>query len=342
MMPAAPRHLVVAAFAAIYILWGTTYLAIRYSVETIPPLLTIAVRCVLGAAILYGWLALRRGAAHPTRRQWLAAALAGALLFGGQSVLAWAEQRVPSGRAALILTTIPLWLALLEAVRTSRLPSGRVAGGLLVGMAGVALLSGGAGADATLADHVYLVLASLAWAAGSLIARQYLGALPALQATSMQLAGGAVAVIAGSLLFGELAGWSPGEVSPRAAWALGYLVIGGTVIGFAAYSWLLRVSTPHAVGTYAFVNPVVALALAWAVGDERASWTTAAAAVLIVGSVISLRPTHAHRAAAARLERLHDDRLVLASPGRDDASAGSGDPHQLGDRPGRVLLRRTG
>lgn len=338
----APRHLVLGAFAAIYILWGTTYIAIRWSVESLPPLATIAVRCVLGAAILFAWVAWKRGALRPTRGQWLAAAVAGAFLFGGQSVLAWAEQRMPSGRAALILATIPLWLAVLEAIRTHRLPSARAVGGMLVGMAGVALLSGGSAGTATVLDHVYLVLASLSWAIGSIVARQYLGGLPALQSTAMQLGGGAVVVIAGSLVAGELAGWSPAEATPLAVGSLAYLVIGGTVIGFAAYSWLLRVSTPHAVGTYAFVNPVVALALAWAVGDEQASWATAAAAVLIVGSVISLRPTYAHRPAAGRVESVHDHRLVLASAGRDDAAAGPRDPDQLGDRPRRVLLRRTG
>lgn len=287
--PVPARHAIVAAFAAIYVLWGSTFLAIRYAVEAVPPLVMIAVRCLLGAAILYAWLASRRSLVPASRREWATAAAAGALLFiGGHAVLAWAEQRVPSGRAALLLATIPLWLAVLEAMRLRRLPPVRVAAGLGLGLAGVALLSGGDG-GASLADHLWLVGASLAWAAGSLIARQGLSATPALQSTAMQLAAGGVFVVAGSLAAGELSEWSPADVTPRAAAALAYLVVGGTVIGFAAYTWLLRVSTPHAVGTYGFVNPVIALALAWAVGDEQASLATAAAGALIVGSVVLIR-----------------------------------------------------
>lgn len=359
-MTAAPsRRSIMVAFAAIYILWGSTFLAIRYAVESVPPLVTIAVRCVFGAAILFAWLAARRSLEPATRRQWGAAAVAGALLFvGGHAILAWAEQRVPSGRAALLLATIPLWLVVLEAVRTRRLPPGRVAAGLAIGLAGVALLSGGAGSGsgATLREHLLLLGGALAWAAGSLVARNRLGGVPALQSSAMQLAAGGVFVVAASLAAGETAAWSPADVTARAAAALVFLVIGGTVIGFAAYTWLLRVTTPHAVGTYGFVNPVIALGLAWVVGDEQASLGTAAAAVLIVGSValiwrrspstaaraaVSL-PSHAHDPSAARIERLHDDRLVLAPEGRDGPAALPRHPDQLGDRARRVLFRRAG
>ena len=288
MTEAPARRSLVAAFAAIYLLWGSTFLALRYAVESVPPLATIAVRCVLGAMILFGWLAMRRSLVSTTRRQWVTATVSGALLFlGGHAILAWAEQRVPSGRAALLLATIPLWLVVIEAVRTRRLPSARVSLGIAVGLAGVALLSGGAagGADATLDEHLLLLVAALAWAVGSLVARQGLAGAPALQSTAMQLAAGGVLVVAASLGTGELTGWSPDQVSPRAAVALAFLVVGGTVVGFAAYTWLLRVSAPHLVGTYGFVNPVVALLLAWAVGDEAASAATGAAALLIAGAV---------------------------------------------------------
>ncbi len=365
------RSALIAAFAAIYLIWGSTFLALRYAVEAVPPLVSIAVRCVFGALILYGWLAARGSLEPSTARRWAMAAVAGAFLFiGGHAILASVEQRMPSGRAALLLTTIPLWLAVLEAGRTRRLPPVRVMVGLVGGMGGVAMLTSGPAGTATLLDHLLLLFGALAWAAGSLVARHGLAGTPALQSTAMQLAAGGVFVVAGSVLTGELSNWSPADVTPRAGAALAYLVIAGTVIGFAAYTWLLRVTSSHAVGTYAFVNPVVALALAWAVGDERASWLTAAAAVLIIGSVIVTRGAsapparapislvrvpgataihrpleaapHAYRPAPAHLERVHDGRVVLASPGRHAPADRMGDPDQLGDRAGRILFRRSG
>lgn len=359
-MNSAPtRGALVAAFGAVYLLWGGTFLALRYAVDAVPPLVTISLRCVLGAGILFAWLALRGRLQPVTRRQWGTAALAGALLFiGGHSVLAWAEQRMPSGRAALLLATIPLWLVVLEAVRTRRLPAGRVAAGLALGLAGVALLTGGGSAGAaTLQDHLLLVGSALAWALGSLVARHGLATAPALQSTAMQLAAGGAFVVAGSMVTGQLAGWSPADVTALAAGSVAFLVIGGTVIAFAAYTWLLRVVSPQAAGTYGFVNPVIALGLAWAVGDEQASAATAAAAVLIVGAVVLIwrrpppataerlrvtLPRHAHHSAAPGVERLHDGRVVLASEGRDEPAAPAGHPDQLGNSAGRVLLRRAG
>lgn len=283
------RHLLVAAFAAIYLIWGSTYLAIRYAVEAVPPFLAIAVRCVLGAAILFAWLAARRSLARPTARQWATAALAGGLLFAaGQAVLAWAEQRVPSGSAAVLLATIPLWMVLLDAVRVRRLPAWHVLAGLTIGLLGVTLL-GGNSAQAPMHDYIMLVLAAFAWALGSLVARNGLSALPAFQSTAMQLAGGGLVLILVTLGSGELAGWSPAALTLKAGGAIAYLVIGGTVIGFVAYTWLLRVVSSQAVGTYAFVNPLVALGLAWATGDEILRPATLMAATLILGGVLLMR-----------------------------------------------------
>ena len=315
-----PRHLVIIAFGAIYFLWGSTYLAIRYTVEEIPPFLAITVRCVLGAGILFAWLGARGGLQRATRRQWAAATLAGGLLFAaGQAVLAWAEQRVPSGSAALLLATIPLWMVLLDALRSRRLPGRHVLSGTALGMVGVALLSGGAG-GAHAADQLWLLMAALAWALGSLVARQELSGVAAFQSTAMQLAGGAVVLALVSLASGELAAWSPGIVTARAAGALTYLVIGGTVIGFVAYTWLLRVTTSEAVGTYAFVNPVVALALAWVVGDQTISPVTALAALLIIGSVLLIRRRSAPQAVVT--SRLQSPRAAAPAAGRMRRGAG--------------------
>ena len=280
-----------AAFAAIYLFWGGTFLAIRYAVADVPPLLTIAVRCAGGAALLYLWLLWRGGLERSTREQWLTSAAAGTFLFVGcHGVLAWAEQRVSSGQAALYMTAIPLWLVLLTSVRARRAPSGMVLAGLALGILGVALLAGGDGIwSGTVTDRVALIGSDLAWAIGSVIARD--GARPksAAQSTAMQLAAGGAAVLALSLASGELAGWSLQQVTQRGVLSLAFLVVAGTVLGFGAYTWLLRVTTPAAVGTYAFVNPIVALGLAWMVGDEPFSWRTVAAGVTVLGAVLLIR-----------------------------------------------------
>lgn len=286
--PAGRRIAVLAAFAAIYLFWGGTFLAIRYAVAEVPPLLTIAIRCVGGALLLGAWLWWRGGGERPTRNQWLSSAIAGAFLFVGcHGVLAWAEQRVSSGQAALFLTSIPLWLVLLTSVRERRAPSRAVIAGLVLGTLGVTLLVGGNGAwSGTLLDRLALIASGLSWAIGSIVARD--GARPAstAQSTAMQLAAGGVAVLALSLITGELAAWSPAQITPQGTISLAFLVVAGTVLGFGAYTWLLRVTTPAAVGTYAFVNPVVALSLAWMVGDEPFAVRTIVAALIVLGAVV--------------------------------------------------------
>lgn len=288
------RAKLIAAFAAVYLFWGGTFLAIRYAVAEVPPLLTIAIRCAGGALILYAWLALRGQLERTTAAQWRVAAVAGVLLFVGcHGVMAWAEQRVPSGQAALLMTSIPLGLVLLTALLERRRPSGRILAGLAIGMLGIAVLTHGSGTVSagagSLADRLALAGSGLFWAAGSLIARH--GARPesAAQSTAMQLATGTVAVLLASAAAGELSGWNPVEMTPRAFGALVFLIVCGTVLGFGAYTWLLRVTTPAAVGTYAFVNPVVALVLAWMVGDESPSGRALIAAVLVIGAVLLTR-----------------------------------------------------
>lgn len=287
------RVQLIAAFAAIYVFWGGTFLAIRYTVAEVPPLLTIAIRCLGGAAILYAWLAGSGRLERSTAAQWKVAAVAGTLLFVGcHGVLAWAEQRVSSGQAALLLTSTPLGLVLLDTLRRRRLPPNRVLAGLALGTLGIAVLTWGAGgASGTLLDRVALVLSGFSWAAGSLVARDGARPASAAQSTAMQLAAGGAAVLAASLAGGELAGWSPAAVSPRAVAALVFLVLFGTVVAFAAYTWLLRVTTSAAVGSSAFVNPVIALGLAIAVGDDILSGRALVAAVLVVGAVVLTRDT---------------------------------------------------
>ncbi|HEX6049766.1 MAG TPA: EamA family transporter [Gemmatimonadaceae bacterium] len=282
-----------AAFGAVYLFWGVTFLAIRYAVlDGVPPLIVISVRCLFGAAILYAWLAAHGNWEPTSLAQWRTAGVAGVFLFvGGHSAMAWAEQWVDSGETALLMTTIPLWLVVLTAGMQRRAPSRRVMAGLGLGMAGVAVLAFDAATwNGNTLPRVVLLVCALAWAAGSIVARDGARPASAVQSTTMQLAVGAVVVTLLALVTGDLGRWDPSALTPRAAWALAFLVIGGTVLGFAAYTWLLQVTTPAAVGTYAFVNPVVAVALAAAMGDMAITLGTAAAAVLVLSSVALTRP----------------------------------------------------
>ena len=300
------RALVVLAFATIYLVWGSTFLALRYAVADLPPLLTMAVRCVGGAVVLGLVGATRERGAPAGRGAWLVAGLAGALLFaGGHALLAWAEQHVPSAQAALYMATIPAWLVVLDAARLRRLPDRRVWLGLALGIGGVAVLSaqrstaapthaGGAG---DLVARAGLLASALLWAVGSLVARDGSRRLErrgtpvpsGARWSAMQLAAGGVCLVVLAAGTGELATWHAVTPTPRALWSLVFLVLGGTALGFSAYNWLLTVASPAAVGSYAFVNPVVALALGVAVGDDRLTLPTVLAAACVLGAVLLTR-----------------------------------------------------
>ncbi len=279
---------ITAAFAAIYLLWGSTYLALKFGVRDLPPFLFIAIRSLLAGPILYAW-ARARGAPRPTATEWGHAAVVGALLFvGGQSVLAWSQRRVPSGVSALIIATIPLWMTLLSALRESRaLLTLRVAAGLALGLAGIALLAGpGVIFSDDPVDRIgiaALLGAALSWTVGSIRSRE--APLPASTALSagMSLIAGGVILVGVGLVLGERIG--PESLTSRAALSIAYLVVFGSLTAFASYIWLMRVSSPSRVATYAFVNPVVALLLGWAFAGEALGPRTLVAAGLMVSGV---------------------------------------------------------
>jgi len=285
---APPRLTLLAAFAAIYLFWGATFLAVRYAVVVVPPMLIIFFRCAGGALILFGWLAWRRELEHTTWAQWRTAAIAGLLLFLGCHVaMAWAEQRMSSGQAALFSSTIPLWIILIESVKVRTMPSARMLVGMALGIVGVGVLAGGKVSNAGLAsDRALVTIGAFCWAAGSLIGRH--GARPrsVIQCTAMQLVTGAAWVLAASTLHGDLAHFSFAHVDLRTDLALLFLVLCGTVLGFGSYTWLLRVASPAAVSSYAFVNPMVALALGIAVGDDALSGRIVLSATLVIAAVV--------------------------------------------------------
>jgi drug/metabolite transporter (DMT)-like permease len=279
-----------AAFAAIYFVWGSTFLAIRYAVETIPPFAMMAGRCLLGGAILLVLGIVReRDLAWPMRQEWGGALIIGTLLFVGcHGVLAYAEERVPSGIAALCLATIPLFVPLLGwALPEGRPPSRRRAGAFVVGFGGVALLVGsqGTGGGLHASDALLLVGSALSWAAGTVATRVVpVPRSPVLGAAMPLLAGGVILalVAAGS---GELSSLRLADVTGRSIGGLAYLVVFGTVLTFSAYVWLLRVVAPARVATYAFVNPAVAVVLGWAVAGESLTAGAVVASAVIVAAV---------------------------------------------------------
>jgi drug/metabolite transporter (DMT)-like permease len=309
---------IVAAFGAVYLFWGTTYLAIRYLVAEWPPMLSTAIRCAGGAVLLGGWAAWRGGGVavlRGTRRQWRTAAIAGALLFvPGQGLLAWAEQHVASGRAALVMTSIPLWMVVLSCIRDRRAPTAGVVAALTAGTCGVGLLVGGTAWHIPPADLAALIASAASWALGSLVAREGTRPASATAFTAMQLAAGGVWLTVAGTLSGELAAWDP-HITTRGVASLAFLIVCGTTLGFGAYSWLLTVTSAEAASSYAFVNPVVALMLAWAMGDEALTGRTLLAAALVLASVVLTR----------RSSKAHGGRsAVTPAPPLPAARAGCG------------------
>ncbi len=283
--------LVLAAFAAVYVIWGSTYLAIRFAIESIPPLFMAAVRFLIAGGLMYAWATMRR-ALRPTRVQWKGAFIAGALMLGGgNGAVVVAEQWIPSGLAAVLVACVPLFLVVFNAAFGSKaLPSGRARVGLLVGFLGVVHLTGAPGiGDGGIAQlfGVLLVLgASASWAAGSLYQRQIVATPDPILWVSMQmLAGGAVLAVL-STVAGELPDVRFSEMTARSLGSLAYLIVFGALVAYSAYVWLLRVTTPSRVGTYAYVNPVIALFLGWALADEPISLRSIVATTVILGSVI--------------------------------------------------------
>lgn len=280
----------IAGFAAIYLIWGSTYIGIRFAVETLPPFLMAGTRFSLAGLILLA-LTMARGAAWPSRTQWRNAAIVGALLLaGGNGLVCWAEQSVASGVAALMIGTVPLWMTLLNwLVFGEPRPGSLLVAGIAIGFAGVAILGLGegiAGGQSTAWGIAALLAACVSWTFGSLFSRRADQGPSILAASAMQMiVGGAAMTIIGTLL-GEWSRVDVHAITARSALAFAYLLIFGSLVAFSAYVYLLRVVSPAAVSTYAYVNPVVAVALGWWLGDEPITARTLLAGAFIVGAVV--------------------------------------------------------
>jgi drug/metabolite transporter (DMT)-like permease len=290
MTPAqAPKAKLIAAFAAIYIIWGSTYIAIKYAITTMPPFAMAAARFLIAGTILYIWARLR-SQVRTRAVHWLhAAGLGFLMLCVGNGAVVWATLYVPSGIAALIVAIVPLWVVLLDWFRPGgERPHGAVMVGVIVGLAGISLLIGpGAVGQASVDPMAATVLlgGSLSWSVGTVFGRK--AAVPGYPplTSAMQLLGGGVCLVLVSFIAGEPARINADAFSWQAGLALSYLIVFGSIIAFSAYSWLLRVAPPARISTYAYVNPVVAMLLGWAMAGETLSLRTLTAAGVILGGV---------------------------------------------------------
>lgn len=288
-----PLSLVLTAFAALYLVWGSTYLGVGIAVQSIPPFLMAGSRFVLAGTLLYAVMRWR-GAPRPNGRQWGAAAIIGALLLViGNGGVTWAQQYVPSGIAALMVAAVPAWIALSDWLRPGgRRPTLPVVAGVAMGFAGIAFLVSGKNPSGAQLVHpwgaVALVASTVAWAIGSIYARHAPMPRHTLLAVAMQMmAGGGLQLLVG-VARGEAQQFSPAAITPASGWAWVYLTLIGSLVGFTAYAWLLQVSTPARVSTYAYVNPLIAVLLGHVILKEPVPAGVAVAGALILGAVVLL------------------------------------------------------
>jgi len=277
------------ALLAVYLIWGSTYLAIRFVVETTPPFLSAAFRFIVSGVFLYTWRRVA-GDPKPTATEWRSAATVGIfLLLGGNGGVVWASQFIPSSLAALLVATVPLWMVAIDSARPSKQrPSVPAIIGILIGFGGVVLLIRFAASDAlvfNLFGTTAVLFASLSWAIGSLYARTAKLAASQLLATGMEMFAGGVALLVIATAFGEWNRLDISAISSRSALALAYLTAVGSA-AFVAYAWLLRVAPTPLVATYAYVNPLVAVLLGYLLANEPMTARTLFAASLIIGSVV--------------------------------------------------------
>ncbi len=296
------------AFSIIYFVWGSTFLAIRVGVREVPPLLLASMRFFIAGVVLFAWMCLK-GTPSPSRREWAAASILAVCIFVlDYGLLFWAEQRVPSGIAAVMLATIPVFMALSEILilRTQRLTV-RLALALLVGIGGVSVLVsrsvsfGEAPIDRAGAGA--LVVAAMSWSIASALTRKLpLPASKPMSSGAQMLAGGILLALAAAIL-GEFRGFHIQAVSRGAWYALAYLIVAGSIVGFTAYVWLIHHESPTKVGTYAYVNPVVAVIVGYFLGGETVGPRTLLGMLLVLVSVIVITTTRATKPAAAPLAK---------------------------------------
>ncbi len=301
------------AFGIIYFVWGSTYIFIRWGVEEVPPLLFAAIRFFTAGLLLVGWMVARREP-WPGKREWGSICLLGALIFvGDYGLLFWAEQKVASGIAGVMMATIPVFMVIAEIVllRTQQMTA-RLAAALLIGLGGVAVLMShsfhlGSAPISTL-GALALIAASIFWSVASVMTRRLpLPSSKVMSAGAQMLAGGAMLAVA-AVALGEPARFHAGAVSGRAWFAMGYLIVMGSLLGFTAYMWLIHRESPTKVGTYAYVNPVVAVLVGYFIGGEPLGARTILGMLLVLASVLLIT-------LGKRTEAVESEKVRVSSAG---------------------------
>jgi drug/metabolite transporter (DMT)-like permease len=285
------------ALLALYIVWGSTYLGIRIAIETIPPFFHAGIRFLISGLILIIWQ-LAAGHSLPTRKQWVSTAIVGTLLLlGGNGLVAWAEQFIPSGIAALVIASSPMFLVIGEAIRPNGVkPNWQGIVGLLIGFVGIFILIGpvevsGSATKLNPFGVAALLFACLFWSTGSIFSKSVDLPKSSLMNTGAQMLMGSVSLFIVSTITGELNGWDVTAVSSRSLFGLSYLILVGSLIGFASYGWLLQNAPISLVSTYAYVNPIVAVFLGTWLAKEKLEPRIWLAAAIIVGSVVFINST---------------------------------------------------
>ncbi|MBN8583058.1 MAG: EamA family transporter [Anaerolineae bacterium] len=280
------------ALLLLYIVWGSTYLGIKVAIETIPPFFHGAVRFLVSGVILLVWQKAA-GQAMPTRKQWVSAGIIGTLLLaGGNGLVSWAEQFIPSGIAALVIATVPLSLVIMEGLRPGGVkPSWQAIVGLVIGFIGIFILAGPAEISGSTTELnpfgvIALLSATVLWASGSIYSKSADLPKASLVSTGAQMLLGSVSLLIVSLSTGELNGWDPTAVSGRSLVGLVYLITIGSIVGFGSYTWLLQNAPISLVATYAYVNPIVAVILGYFFASEKLEPRIWVAAAIIIGAVV--------------------------------------------------------
>lgn len=284
------RFKLLLAFFLIYLIWGSTYLAIRYAIETLPPFLMAGSRFFSAGVLLFTVMRLR-GVPSPSLRQWVQLGVVGTFLFlGGNGLVVWAEQFITSGLAALLVSTLPLWLILLDWLwAQGPRPTGRALCGITLGFAGLVVLVDPArvlNSDVHLPGAALCVVASMLWAIGSIYSKKFRQPPSIFMSAACQMIGGGLALLGVALLFGETTGFSFAQVSAVSLGGFLYLLVFGSIVANSAYVWLLQNASATSVSTYAFVNPAVAIFLGWALADEQLTLQIMLGAGIILAGVV--------------------------------------------------------
>lgn len=276
---------VIAAYAAVYIIWGSTYLAIRYAIETIPPFMMMGVRSVLAGSVLFFWS--RKAGTRVSREEWLPLVIVAVLFFVlGHGLLAWAQKSVASGVAAVLIASDPLWIAVIEsmAIKEFRL-RGRQILGLIIGFAGIILLFAGKSVQMNVTGAAIILISAISWSIGAVYSRVAKLPKSATMAAGIELILGGVLLLVVAFLLREFQHFDVSDVSLRSFLALMYLVLFGSIVTFRAYVWLLTVTSATRVATHTYVNPVIAVLLGWSLAGEQLTGMMLIASAIIVFSV---------------------------------------------------------